>query len=221
MGNPYSNTVPVTFDGRVIEGTSGTPRDSGFQMVSLHVPWLASGTQLLTSGSVYLTPARAAGAGPISTIFTNTTTKGATLTAAQNLVGIYQIASGGILTLIAQSLDYSTAWAATEGAKTIGLALTGQTTNVNGFNQIPLNGTNRYYFGVLSVGTTPVTLSASPVVPVGVMTGNAGALAPPVATVPYTNSAVVATSQTSLPGSINLGTATVTVQTQTLFIGAY
>jgi hypothetical protein len=221
MANPYSNTVPAIFDARVIEGQSGTPRDLGWQMASLPVPWFATSTFEPMGGSVYLIPARAAGVGPISTIFTQTTTAGATLTAAQNLVGLYQPNAAGVLTLIAQSLDFSTKWAATAGPQTQTLALTGQTQAVNGFNQISLVGTNRYYFGLLSVGMTTPVFAASPVVPIGIMQGNSGLVVANVAQVPFTGTAVVATSATALPGSINLGTATVTPQSQTIFVGAY
>jgi hypothetical protein len=74
-------------------------------------------------------------------VYTVTSTAGATLTAAQNLVSLYT-ASGGVLTKVVDSADNATVWAATAGQQNVALA----------------SGTlvedTIYYLGLLSVGTT-------------------------------------------------------------------
>lgn len=105
----------------------------------------ASGTFAHASGTLYLHKIYVPVAATITNILLAVTTAGATLTAGQNLVGLYD--SGG--NRVAVSVDQAAAWVTT-GSKVC--ALTAPYAAAAG----------TYYVGVLSVGTTPITVAASP-----------------------------------------------------------
>lgn len=108
-------------------------------------PEIAGSGGLLVSGTLYLHKLIVTTAITATNIVIGVTVAGGTLTAGQNLCGIYN-ASG---TLIATSVDQTTAWGTSGGkacALTAPVALPAGT----------------YYVAVLSVGTTPITMAESP-----------------------------------------------------------
>lgn len=139
----------------------------------------ASSTNILTSGTVYLHKLWLPAASTVNNLGWTITTGGATLTAGQSLMGLYNAAG----TLLAQTADQSGSWTSTGfklPALTAPLAIT-----TSGY----------YYVAVLSVGTTPPTGASSP----GLQTTyNANTLGADL------RHAVAATGQTALPSSITM-----------------
>ncbi len=223
MANPYQNFAPAVGDGLLTEGFDGGSVELGLQIGSLSASMNASGTKTTTTGSVYMTACHSAGLGPISEFYTVVTTGNGTPIAAQSLMGLYQLTPAtGILTLIAQSIDMGTVWGST--GKQVGTIASGSATStVNSIIQVSLTAPTKYYIGVLNVATTGVTLAATTAVShVAAISGNAGAIVSSVATSPHQpGTFICGTSQTVLPATVNLGTATITVQTQVLLVGAY
>lgn len=147
---------------------------------------LAGSTGLLVSGTVNLSKIVLTSSATVSNVLIAVTTGGGTLTAGQNLVGIYNMAGQRL----AVSVDQTAAWATT-GTKIA--ALTAPVALIEG----------TYYVAVLSVGTTPITVAESP----GFQsTYNANLAA---ATFRH---AAGPTGQTALPASITMASNTSSAQ---------
>ncbi|WPH59026.1 hypothetical protein SEA_LUCKYSOCKE_12 [Streptomyces phage LuckySocke] len=161
-----------------------TPADHGLIAWTHDPATLRSASNATVSGTVYLAKVKIVNRSTVvSNIIVGIEAAGATLTAGQSLVGLYN--SSG--TRLAVSADQSANWTST-GLKTIALT-TPQTLAVGS-----------YYVAILSVGTTPPQFAmgagGSTSVNAGLTTGTARFLAGP-------------TAQTSLPASITLGSQTV------------
>ena len=138
----------------------------------------AAGTFLHVSGTLYMHKIYIPAAATISNILIGVTTGGSTLTAGQNLVGLYNAAGSRV----AVSTDQSAAWA-TSGAKSC--ALTAAYAAAVGV----------YWVGVLSVGTTPITAAVSNGFRAAYEAGVSGATL---------RHGANATGQTSMPASVTL-----------------
>lgn len=172
---PLSTTNDATF----------TPADHGLVTWTHDPATLRSASNATTSGTVYLCKVKVVErSAVVSNVIVGIEAAGATLTAGQSLVGLYN--SSG--TRLAQSADQSANWTST-GLKTI--ALTAAQTLAVG----------SYYVAILSVGTTPPQFAmgagGSTSVNAGLTTATARFLTGP-------------TAQTSLPASITLGSQTPT-----------
>lgn len=162
-----------------------TPADHGLLAWTHDPATLRSASNATTSGTVYLMKVKIVNRSTVvSNIILGIEAAGATLTAGQNLVGLYN--SSG--TRLAVSADQSANWTST-GLKTIALT-TPQTLAVGS-----------YYVAILSVGTTPPQFAmgagGATSVNAGLSTGTARFLTGP-------------SAQTSLPASITLGSQTPT-----------
>ncbi len=167
-----------------VNDASFTPADQGLIAWTADPATLRSAGNSTVSGSVYLCKVKIVNRSTVvSNVIVGIETAGATLTAGQSLVGLYN--SSG--TRLAVSADQSANWTST-GMKTI--ALTAPQTLAVG----------SYYVAILSVGTTPPQFSTgaggSVNINVGLSTGAARFLIGP-------------TAQTSLPSSITLSSQTV------------
>lgn len=161
-----------------------TPADQGLLTWTHDPATLRSASNATTSGTVYLSKVKIVNRATVVTnVLIGIEAAGATLTAGQSLVGLYN--SSG--TRLAVSADQSANWTST-GLKTI--ALTAPQTLAVG----------SYYVAILSVGTTPPQFAmgagGSTNINAGLSTGAARFLTGP-------------TAQTSLPASITLGSQTV------------
>ncbi len=170
---PLSNVNNPTF----------APADQGLITWTHDPATLRSASNSSTSGTVYLMKVKIVDRATVVTnVIVGLETAGATLTAGQNFVGLYN--SSG--TRLAVSADQSANWT-TAGVKTIPLTAP-QTLAVGS-----------YYVAILAVGTTPPTFAmgagGSTNINVGLTTGTARFLTGP-------------TGQTSLPASITLGSQT-------------
>ena len=104
-------------------------------------------TNLLTSGVVYFMKLNAGASQTVNSVGIYVATGGATLTAGQNLVGLYGVnAAGTAATLLSGSADQSAGWTSS-GAKVVALT-TPQAVTAG----------STYYVAVMSNGTTPITL---------------------------------------------------------------
>lgn len=162
-----------------------TPADHGLLTWTHDPATLRSASNATTSGTVYLCKVKITErSSVVSNVLVGIEVAGATLTAGQSLVGLYN--SSG--TRLAQSADQSANWTST-GLKTI--ALTAPQTLAVGY----------YYVAILSVGTTPPQFAmgagGSTSVNAGLTTATSRFLTGP-------------TAQTSLPASITLGSQTPT-----------
>lgn len=172
---PLSNINDATF----------TPADHGLVSWTHDPATLRSTGNATTSGTVYLCKVKVVNRSSlVSNVIVGVETAGATLTAGQSFVGLYN--SSG--TRLALSADQSGNWTST-GLKTI--ALTAAQTLAVG----------TYYVAILSVGTTPPVFAmgagGSTTVSAGLTAGTARFLTGP-------------TAQTSLPASITLSSQTIT-----------
>lgn len=139
---------------------------------------IASSTFLHVSGTLYLHKIYIPVAATITNILLGVTTAGGTLTAGQNLVGLYDAAG----TRVAVSVDQAAAWVST-GSKTC--ALTSTYAAAAGV----------FWVGVLSVGTTPITAATSPGFRAAYEAGVTGATL---------RHGANAAGQTSMPASVTL-----------------
>jgi hypothetical protein len=183
---PAANTGKVTQIGRLydLQGGAG-PSVQGFTAWSYDTETAtASGAAANVSGTVYLhkifLPANAL----ITNIHIGVQTLGATLTAGQNLLGIYD--STG--TRKGQTADQSAVWTST-GFKTAALTAS-YTTTAAGF----------HYIAVLAVGTTPPAFNQVGTAPSALFNGNTSG-----ATLRH---ATNGTGQTSLAASLTLSSNT-------------
>lgn len=161
------------------------PADHGLVTWTHDPATLRSASNATVSGTVYLCKVKIVDrSAVVSNVIVGIEAAGATLTAGQNLVGLYN--SSG--TRLAQSADQAANWTST-GLKTI--ALTAAQTLAVG----------SYYVAILSVGTTPPQFAmgagGSTSVNAGLTTATSRFLTGP-------------TAQTSLPASITLGSQTPT-----------
>ncbi|AXG81144.1 hypothetical protein [Streptomyces paludis] len=168
----------------VVNDPTFIPADQGLITWTHDPATLRSSSNATTSGTVYLCKVKIVErATVVSNIIIGVEAAGATLTSAQNLLGLYS-ASG---TRLAVTADQSTAWT-TVGVKTA--AITPQTLAVGS-----------YYVAILANGTTPpqFSMGAGGALNVNVpsVTGAARFLTGP-------------TAQTSLPASITLSSQTQT-----------
>lgn len=137
-------------------------------------PAAATGSTALTAGVLYLHRVILRKAATVTNLIAAVTTSGSTLTAGQNLAGLYD-ANGNLL---ASTADQSSAWTST-GIKTMALTVA----------QALAAGT--YYVGLLSNGTTPPTFARGSILSASMV--NVGLT---VATGRFTT---YGTTQTSLP----------------------
>lgn len=161
------------------------PADHGLVTWTHDPATLRSASNATVSGTVYLCKVKVVDrSAVVSNVIVGVEVAGATLTAGQSLVGLYN--SSG--TRLAQSADQAANWTST-GLKTI--ALTAPQTLAVG----------SYYVAILSVGTTPPQFAmgagGSTSVNAGLTTATSRFLTGP-------------TAQTSLPASITLGSQTPT-----------
>jgi hypothetical protein len=105
-------------------------------------PVIPTGSSAPTSGTIQYIRVKASASGNVANLLLNVSTGGSGLTSGQNLVGLYD-ATG---TQLAVSGDQTTAWG-TNGLKTASISATAV-----------VAGTV-YYIGLLSVGTTPPSIS--------------------------------------------------------------
>ncbi|MFF1709327.1 hypothetical protein [Streptomyces sp. NPDC058268] len=166
-----------------VNNPAPTPADHNLLTWTQDPRTLRSTGDTTTAGVVYLSKLKIVNRSTVvSNILVGVVTAGATLTAGQNLVGLYN--SSG--TLLATSADQSTAWT-TVGLKTAAIAP--QTLAVG-----------NYYVGILSNGTTrPVFATGAGHGQDGVT--NAGLTT---ATAAFLTSGA---AQTAMPASITLGSA--------------
>lgn len=150
---------------------------------------------LPTSGTVMVTQVKLRRPATVTNVVLYLTTAGGTLTSGQNFVGLYSY-GGGTATLLSSSADQTTAWGST-GPVTA--ALSTQQTGLPA-------GT--YYVAALFNGTTGPTLAAGSTKASGsVSVGNVGLAAPQLGRWITT----AATSQTSLPATLNLAAGSLNV----------
>ena len=175
-------------DGSVLNGTRASQLQGGAgPSVQGFLSWTydtetatASGASVNVSGTVYLHKLFLPANVTVSNIHIGVQTAGATLTAAQNLLGIYD--STG--TRKGQTADQSGVWTST-GFKTAALTAS-YTTTAAGF----------HYIAVLAVGTTPPAFNQVGTAPSALFNGNTSG-----ATLRH---ATNGTSQTSLAASLTL-----------------
>jgi hypothetical protein len=146
---------------------------------------IAGSTNLLTSGTVYLTKMVLPEPITVTNVHLTVETAGSTLTAGQNLLGLYS-SSGARLGV---SADMTAAFGSS-GFKT-------------GVLTAPVSITTAgvYYAAVLSVGTTPITVASSPGLQATFNANVTGATL---------RHAIAATAQTSLPNPITMSSNTST-----------
>lgn len=144
----------------------------------------ATGAGANVSGTIYLHKIYFAQGQTISNLAVGVQTAGSTLTAGQNLIGIYN--SSG--TRVAQSADQSGSWTST-GFKSIAMTAS-YTVNTAGY----------HYIAILAVGTTPPAFYQNANAPSALFNGNTAA-----GTFRHCTGG---TGQTSLPASITLGSTT-------------
>jgi hypothetical protein len=145
-GGALSGTYPNPGITVAAAASSGATRPKIQQLLGWNYDSeIASGTFLHVSGTLYLHQIYIPVASTITNVLLGVTTAGGTLTAAQNLVGLYDAAGNRV----AVSVDQAASWVST-GAKTC--ALTAPYAAAAGV----------YWVGVLSVGTTPITVACSP-----------------------------------------------------------
>lgn len=181
------NTALTDQDARITAlGAQGatTLKALGF-LAQPYDPAMATAGTVLTSGTIYMIRLDLASAATISTGTLCVINAGVTLTAGQNLVGLYDAAG----TRVAVSADQSAAWTSA-GEK-----------NVT-FTAPYAAAAGTYYLAVLSVGTTPIgllrTVSSASVVDVinhGLTTATARWTTGP-------------TAQTTLPASVTMASRT-------------
>ena len=176
-GSPGTWTSPAT--------TDTVPADAGLITWS-YPPWAASSAGPGASGTIYYMRAKVPTAQTVTGVRLYQTAPGATLTAGQCLVGLYD--SSG--TRVAAGADQSTAWAS------------GSQVNKNADFTSPYAAAAGYYWvALLFVGTTGPSWSKGP--PSGLM--NAGWPSAPFPAL------VSGSGQTSLPGSVTLSSLSTTV----------
>lgn len=167
----------------------------GFKAVP-YDPAVASATFGLTSGTVFMTRVDLSAPGTLNGIVFAIATAGASLTAGQNLVGLYNAAG----TRVAVSADQTTAFGSTG---LIQAAFTAPYAAAAG----------PYYLAVLSVGTTPITVYRS------VSAGAAAGLLNFGLTAATARFATGPTAQTSLPASVTMSSRT--PAGTSIWLGAY
>lgn len=179
------NLALTTLDTNVATARRGSkPADQNFLGWG-YDPEHASSTNILTSGTVYLHKLWLSSGTTVTNLGWTITTAGATLTAGQSLMGLYNAAGSRL----AQTADQAAAWTST-GFKYP--ALTGS---------VAIATSAYYYVAILSVGTTPPTGASSPGLQTTYNANVTGA---------NLRHAVGATAQTSLPASITMASNTST-----------
>lgn len=134
------NSPTITY--RPEEGAHAQPSDHGFAAWSFD-PATTNTSTALASGVLTLVKVRLTAPATIASICGHITNAGVTLTAGQNLAGLYNAAG----VLLGSSADQSAAWASA-GAKVMAIApVSGQS-----LTNLP---PGVYYVALLSVGTTP------------------------------------------------------------------
>lgn len=178
-GGALTGTYPNPGISAASAAASGASRPAAQSLLAWNFDSeVASGTFLHVSGTLYLHKIYVPVATTITNVLLAVTTAGGTLTAAQNLVGLYDSAGNRI----AVSVDQSAAWAST-GSKTC--ALTAPVAVAAG----------TYFVGVLSVGTTPITAATSPAFRSAYEAGVSGATL---------RHGANATGQTAMPATVTL-----------------
>jgi hypothetical protein len=172
----HANGVEVSIPGRATPAKQGLVAWSGD-------PLLVTGSLAPTSGVLTLIRITAARM-TFTNVIVGVGTGGTTLTAGQNLVGLYDAAG----TLLAQTADQTTPWATT-GLKTA--AFTAAQAVAVG---------DDYFIGILSNGATPAAFNRFPSSSFG-GTVNVGLTG---ATLRF---ATYQTGLTALPGTVTLGSA--------------
>lgn len=160
-----------------------TAADRGFLAQNFD-PALIGSTTGLTSGTVALARINIRYAMSVSSIYISVAAAGATLTSGQNFAGLYNATGARVAVTADQATNWSTGYSSSSSAPAI--ALTGAPFSLT---------TGFYWVAVLSVGTTPITVSRSGPTGSVASTINAGLVAGTAI------AATAATGQTSLPAS--------------------
>lgn len=176
--------VPLNLALTTLDTNTATARRGSKPADQLFLAWdydseHASSTNILTSGTVYLHKMWLSSGTTVTNVGWTITTAGATLTAGQSLMGLYNAAG----TRLAQTADQAAAWTST-GFKYPALTVSAAITT-----------SAYYYVAILSVGTTPPTGASSPGLQTTYNANVTGA---------NLRHAVGATAQTSLPASITM-----------------
>lgn len=180
LAGTSSTTYTVGNDTRVLQAHN-TLKPNAFLAVN-YEPEAVSGTAgANVSGTIYLHKIYLAQGQTVTGLAVGVQTLGATLTAAQNLMGLYD-ASGNRVGVTA---DQSTAWTTT-GFKTAALTSSYSVTTA-GF----------YYVGILAVGTTPPAFYQAANAPSALFNANLSA--------GTFRHASAGTGQTALPATITMG----------------
>ncbi len=156
-----SNITTLQTQSTQVRNSTWLPSDYGLISWSLD-PSQGANSQVLTSGNLIMVGVKVRATVSVTNVNIVVSTAGATLTAGQNLVGIYD-SSGN---LVAQSASQEANWTTT------------------GHKQIPLTGgpytlaAGTYYVAILSNGTTPISIPretslASNIINLGLTVANA------------------------------------------------
>lgn len=185
-GTPVNNAL-ADQDARItnMENLGGeTINALGFKAMPF-APELAGSGTVLASGTIYMVRIDITAAETLATHTINVSTAGSTLTAGQNLVGLYDAAGNRV----AISADQTAAWA-TSGEK-------------NAAYTVPYAAAaGTYYLAILSVGTTPVSLFRN------IATATAAAAINHGLTAANARWTTGPTAQTTLPASIVMASRT-------------
>lgn len=165
-----------------IEAGTTIPAEQGLQTWN-YDPISASGTSVLTTGSLYMARVRVTAGFVCSTSYFNVATLGTTLTAGQNFIALYDAAG----TQVAISADQTANWGTT-GFKA--------TPWVSSASLSP----GYYYVTLLTNGATGISVTR------GVSTGASAILSPNFtnATLRWSTGGTGLTGLTAMPGSITM-----------------
>jgi len=123
--------------------TSPAPNDFGWKTWTCD-PLVCNTTNLLATGSIYLMAVFVRSAMTISNVIYNVTTVGATLTSAENFIGLYNSSGTRVALTADQTTNFQTSGIHTAAFTSSYAATPGM-----------------YYIAIVSNGTTPPTLRAS------------------------------------------------------------
>lgn len=179
--NIASNTASISTINTSIATLDWQPQDHGLKAWSQDPAGCGSTGSINTSGVIYLTRVILRNAASISNLYLTITTGGTTLTAGQNLVGLYTSAGSKLVEGADQSGAFTTA-----GTKTIPIT----TQNLSA---------GAYYIAFLTNGTTPPTFmrgngASASAINIGLASGSGRFLD-------------FGAGQTSLPSSITISSA--------------
>lgn len=169
-----------------------TPLDHGLAAWNYDPALAQVGASALTSGTIQFVAVYLPQVVPITGIALRVSTIGATLTANQNLLGLYSY-QGSTFTLISATADQSAVWTS------LGNKFANLSTVATGLNGV---APGIMYVGILAVGTTPPIFQGivpTALVNVGQLTPRAGAGAAAQTALPATVAQAAVTPGTILP----------------------